>query len=456
VALVGAALWALGADGAHLWYDGALAPVYLGIVLLLAPWRGVDTLKSDATGQSYHLPVDGPPVNPQSAFDERGDLRPSSFGAGGRRTETYRPRNPQFSGRPAISIPVAIALGGLLAIGLLLKQHAVLALPGLVLALAWGRHAGRGTRIAAFVAALALPLLLVGLYYAFEGAASDAAYWIFAYAFDGNYAGTAGLAPSPDEWQWLAIAFAPALALLLAGAAVAPRVAWRSYSPLLLAGPWLLLATILPALPRYGRFHLQAAVPLLAVAAGAAVVALGYAYGVPSGGSDTTRRSRVLSVLAALLLLAYALGGLREGITSFSVQTTLGPVAAPYAATAPPLAAWVDAHTAPGAPIILYGVDPLVYRVVGHPPTTPWSPQLPWIMSVHNTYERVWAGVVGARPAVALVAASWWGDGELPSLEPGPGWLRTMYHEAARFQLVSYPGAPSLTVVALLLDNGKR
>jgi len=35
VALSGAALWAIGANAAHLWYDGALAPVYLGIVFLL-------------------------------------------------------------------------------------------------------------------------------------------------------------------------------------------------------------------------------------------------------------------------------------------------------------------------------------------------------------------------------------------------------------------------------------
>ncbi len=317
VALAGAALWALGTDGAHLWYDGALAPVYLGVVLLLAPRRG-DPLKSDATS------------------------------------------------RPAINIRVAIALGVLLAVGLLLKQHAVLALPGVVLALAWGRHAGRAKRLAAFAAGLALPLLLVGLYYALQGAISEATYWIFAYTFDGNYAAAAGLAPAPDEWQWMAIAFAPAVALLLSGAAIGPRVAWRAYTPLILAGPWLLLATILPVWPRYGRFHLQAAVPLLAVMAGAAVVALGYAYRVHAqrvpGRPDLTRRSRALYILAALLLSVWLLGGVREGVTSFSVQTTLGPVAAPYAATAPPLAAWIDAHTAPGAPIILYGVDPLIYR----------------------------------------------------------------------------------------------
>jgi hypothetical protein len=184
------------------------------------------------------------------------------------------------------------------------------------------------------------------------------------------------------------------------------------------------------------------------------VVVLGYAISLlrPSG---STRASRLLYILAALLLSAYALGGLREGVTSFRVQTTLGPVASPYEATAPPLAAWIGAHTVPGAPIILYGVDPLIYRVVGHPPSRPWSPQLSWILSADGTYERVWAGVVATRPAVALVAASWWDDGGPPSLEPGPGWLRAMYHPAERFDLESYSGAPSVTVVALLLDDGK-
>jgi hypothetical protein len=379
------------------------------------------------------LSSDLPPVNPQSA----GSWAAPNSG------------NPQSAGPAAVRIPVAFALGGLLAIGMLLKQHAVLALPGVVLALAWGTRTGRAKRFAAFAAGLALPLLLVGLYYAFQGALSEATYWIFAYTFDGNYAGAAGLAPAPGEWLWLAIAFSPAVALLLAGAASGLRVAWRAYTPLLLAGPWLLLATILPVWPRYGRFHLQAAVPLLAVVAGAAMVALGYAL------PGSTRRSRVLCVVAALLLSVYALGGLRESIVSFSVQTTLGPVAAPYATTAPPLAAWINAHTAPGAPIILYGVDPLIYRVVEHPPPPPWSQQLPWILSAHGTYERVWAGVVASRPAVALVAASWWGDGEPPSLEPSPGWLRTMYHEASRFDLVPYSGAQPVSVVALLLDAAK-
>ena len=224
VALAGAALWAIGANAAHLWYDGALAPVYLGALLLLM------------------------------ARD-----KPAAPGGKGVRAPT--------------EIQRALALGCLLAAGLLLKQHALIALPGIMLAIGFGRS-GRRSRLVAFATGLLVPLVLVALYFTWQGAGAPAAYWVVAYSIAGNYAGAAGLPPPSGETWWLVPAFAPAIAILLVVVASgAGKLAVR-HARLLAAGPGLLLAATLPVWPRYGRFHLEAAIPLLAVGAGATAVVL--------------------------------------------------------------------------------------------------------------------------------------------------------------------------------------
>lgn len=398
IALIGAALWAIGANAAHLWYDGALAPVYLGIVFLL--------------------------VGPHNFPARNGDLP-----------------------RAAAQIRLALVLGGLLAVAMVLKQHAVLALPGVLLALAWNRP-GRGRRITAFACGVLLPVAIVALYLVSQGAGGTAAYWTIAYSLEGNYAAAASLTPPPGETMWLLAAFSPLVAMALVGTVRGARNAALRHYRLLIAGPGLLLAAILPVWPRYGRFHLQAAIPLLSLAAGVTAVILFHEL------RHRGWRARPISAAATLLLAAYFLVGVSEGITSFRIQSQLPPVSAPYASTLPPLADWVDRHTAHGAPIVLYGVDELVYRVLAHPPPKPWVPQLAWILTAQGAGARWWDGVVRARPLVALVAASWWDSGPPPSNEPGPGWLRANYHADSRFMLIPYPGAASVSVVALLLNDG--
>jgi hypothetical protein len=398
VALSGAALWAIGANAAHLWYDGALAPVYLGILLLLV-------------GQHKY---------------------PAKIGD---------------SARVAAEIPLAVALGGLLAVAMLLKQHAVIAVPAVLLALAWDRP-GRGRRLLAFASGVLVPIALVGVYFISRGAGQPAAYWTIAYSLEGNYATAAGLAQPPGDTLWLLAAFAPMVALILAGTTPGARHVAGRYYRVLIAGSGLLLAATLPLWPRYGRFHLQAAIPLLAVTAGATVVILYHEL------RQRKWQTRLLSAMATLLLVVYIAVGVSEGLTSFRIQSQLPPVSAPYASTLPPLANWVGRHTARDAPIVLYGVDELLYRMLAHPPPRPWVPQLTWILSAQDAGARWWAGVVRERPSVALVAATWWDSGVPASNEPSPGWLRANYHADARFVLVPYPGAPSVTVVALLLNDG--
>ena len=81
-------------------------------------------------------------------------------------------------------------------------------------------------------------------------------------------------------------------------------------------------------------------------------------------------------------------------------------------------------------------------------------PQLAWILTAQGAGARWWDGVVMARPSVALVAESWWDSGPPASNEPGPGWLRANYHADARFVLIPYPGAASVSVVGLLINDG--
>lgn len=396
-ALTGAALWAIGANAAHLWYDGVLAPVYLLILFLLV----------------------------------RNDEIPAKTGGM----------------RRSADMPLAFALGTLLAVAMLLKQHAVIAVPGVLLALAW-YGPGRWRRVSAFALALLVPLAIVSPYFISQGAGPAAAYWIFAYSLDGNYVAAAGMAPPPGDILWLLAAFAPLLALTLVIAARGARRLTVRYSRILMAGPFLLIAASLPVWPRYGRFHLQAAIPYLAVAAGVTAVVLYREL------RERKWQMLVLSAAATLLLVFYLSVGVNEAVKSLRIQSQLPPVAAPYANTVPPLRSWVGEHTTPNAPIVLYGVDELLYRLLEHPPPRPWVPQLTWILSADDAGARWWAGVLRERAAVALVAASWWDGGTPASNERGPGWLRANYHADARFVLVPYPGAPPVTVVALLLNAG--
>jgi hypothetical protein len=442
IALAATALWALGAEGAHLWYDSALAPIYLGVVLLLvagfsSPPRYLNHKGTESTKNPrrylWFFITEGTERTESAELTEDHDSR-----------FTIRVPGPTWSD----GVLAALSLGLLLGIAILIKQHAMVAVPGVALAIGWGTASpGRVRRLVAFADGLLLPLLIAAACFVLQGTWEEMAYWAIGYTVDANYASAAAMPPASGEWLWLAAGLAPAVALLVAWPGAGARSAWRAHSRLILAGPWLLLAAILPVWPRYGRFHLQAAVPLLAVAAGVAAIVAIRSLRRPAPGIRTA------ATLAAVLLAAYALVGFREASESIRIQTTLGPVAAPYAATATPLAAWVDAHTTPGAPIVLYGVDALLYRVLDHPPPRPWAPLLPWIMSAHGTHARLWAGVVATRPQVAIVASSWWYAKAYSSVAPGPEWLRTAYHPAASFEVSPYAGAPLVRVVALLLDK---
>lgn len=398
-ALALAEAWLVPFEGTHLWYDGALGPIYLG-VLWLVGGQGADG--SDQVGPRHDFP-----------------------------------RWWQRGGR-------ALAVGLLLGCGCLIKQHAAVAVPFVAFALYAPRREA-GLRFAWFAVGLAGPLLGAGAVLGLAGALDAAWTWVVAYNLGGSYAALAALAPASSEWPVLAALYAPlaafGLACLLRRGAGVPA-GWGQALGLL----GLLLAATLPAWPRYGRFHFQAALPLLAVAGGLAGVTLAAAW------RDAGHLGKVGAALG-LLLVGVGLGAgaghwLQAGT---SQRAVLGPPQPPYAATVAPLRAWVDAHAAPAAPIFIYGLDALLYRVLEREPPRPWAPVLlPWIRAAGDTEARFWAGVDRARPAVVLVPAAGWDSGTAPGPDGQAATLRRDYQPAARFAVVSYAPAPPVGVVGLL------
>src|SRR5206468_3013745 len=95
---------------------------------------------------------------------------------------------------------------------------------------------------------------------------------------------------------------------------------WRWQLPLLLG---LVVSTTLPAFPRYGRFHLAAAVPLLGVIAGVVIVRLGAIVRSESGGQPTLR------VVATLGCLFVATSFLWGGLLWWSAQEIGARLATP-------------------------------------------------------------------------------------------------------------------------------
>jgi hypothetical protein len=126
----------------------------------------------------------------------------------------------------------------------------------------------------------------------------------------------------------------------------------------------------------------QAAIPLLAVAGGVGLAWLVRAW--LAGG----RGARLAGLLAGLGLLASAGVGLSEWAQVQGWQAILGPPAAPYAATAPAVRAWVNQHVPANAPLFCYGLDALLYRVLEREPPRPWAPQLPLILRAGDTEAR--------------------------------------------------------------------
>lgn len=381
-------LWSVPFGATHLWYDGVLAPFYLGMVILLL----------------Y--------------------MRPSW--------------SPLLSG---------LLLGLLVSAATLIKQHALLALPFVAYALIVQVRTGRALRLGGLVAGFLLPVLAAGLYYATQGALGDALYWTVLFSFTSDYSGLSALSPGSAEWPVLLGLYIPVIAALVAwwlDKSDAARWHW----PFLLG---LVLVATLPAFPRYGRFHLAAAVPLLAVLAGVVSVKLGSLL------LDRSSRLRFAAAFGLLPVILSLVIGVDQWLHSLNFVLVTGPPEAPYERTVGNLRAWVDEHVPADAAITINGLDPLLYRVLEREPARPFAPQLPWIDAVPGVTARVWSGIEAANPRVALVSSPGWAASPAPGDYSFEARLRANYQEAARFDVTIYPGAQPVEVVCLLrMDNGSH
>ncbi|HMA36682.1 MAG TPA: hypothetical protein VKY74_19665 [Chloroflexia bacterium] len=407
VALSLTAIWAVAFEPTHLWYDGVLAPVYLAVLAIL-----------------------GGPGGPAAT-------------------------------RPPLPGWRRAGIGGLLAVGMLLKQPAVLTVPFLLVAIALQTPDRRDRGVGALLAGLAAPLVLAAGLLALAGAAGAAWYWTVVYSLTSDYAQTAGR-PLPVADQALLLAFYAPLAAGVLGAMgrglLAPRLVGGAWPPRI-AYLGVVLAASVPAWPRYGRYHFQAAVPLLAIAA---VLAATAGWRVVTGREFRVARPgrRVVAglgvALGAVLLGWYTSTGVGEYLADSALISQLGGPAAPYSGSIAPLRAWVDRHAPPGAPLVTAGLDALLYRVLEREPPRPWAPELPWIRADRDTDAQVWRGITLAAPPVALVESEgWaWAAAPPPGLTSGAARLRAGYHEAARFTLAAYPYTAPFTVVGLLRNDG--
>jgi len=130
-----------------------------------------------------------------------------------------------------------------------------------------------------------------------------------------------------------------------------------------------------------------------------------------------------------------------------------GPPAPPYSGSISPLRDWVDAHAPPGAPIAMYGLDPLLLRVLEREPTRPFIPLLRWIFFSGGREARTWEGITAAQPSVALVSGTGWADSPQAGTATIESRLRHNYHEVARFPVIVLPGASPVQVVCLLRNQ---
>jgi hypothetical protein len=256
--------------------------------------------------------------------------------------------------------------------------------------------AAAGRDAALFLAASAIPLIVVVIILAADGRLDDAVFWIWEFSW-GPYAGDASRLP--DRRELAVLAGWLALLPLFAFHALPRRESWR--------GPNVLLLGLLPALatmafPRYGRFHLGGAVPIVALLSAGAV-----AYTV----NGLPRFPR----LARRALALYLAGGAALLIVAFALPTyyrvKLGPLVGEYGPLVPVEAAFREQTGAePGARVwVVTEIDPTdnFYVIGGYLPPALWVQIQPWKISVPGVEDRLMTALSDKPPAYAVVFEQW-------------------------------------------------
>ena len=336
-----------------------------------------------------------------------------------------------------------VALGLILGLAFLLKQQAAVALlGGIAVLLLHGRRA-----VAVYLGAASLPVIVSLLAFSFAGALGDYFYWVVTYNLTPTYIqGASSLIPSAD-WPVLLAVFAPGLALAASPGAV--QSMWRTRRGFIVFSAGLLLAAIIPIWPRYARFHLAGALPLLALFGGIAIWNLLVRF-------PGFRSRALLPWAAGVLLILFSLrltgpSGLRTLVGVWQAQ----PAPLPYSTTIAPLRNWVQSNTPADRPILVYDLDSTLYRVLERQPPKPWSPFFPWIMEGDSTAAQWVAGIETARPHIALVTPEFVAGRHLPIPDGGRSedFLRANYVAGPVFTVEKYPGSGQQQIVGLQLTG---
>jgi len=238
-----------------------------------------------------------------------------------------------------------------------------------------------GLGVAIFPAAATATLLAQGLL--------ERALLQFGVTLD-TYIGQYSRWPSLSDWLLVAawLAFVPIYLI----DALSRRAFWGQRAMLLTL---LLLVMLTPVYPRYGRFHLSGAVPLVAL--------------MTAGGLDALwqARRRLAHRVAIALLLLVLLSGF---VLPVHYRIKLGPLNAELE-THYPLAAWVKQETGapPGTRVwILPDIDPTdnFYPVSGYLPPLFWM-QAYFFDTTPGVADALRAALEADPPPYALVVERW-------------------------------------------------
>ena len=281
--------------------------------------------------------------------------------------------------------------GTLIGLAVIVKHHA-LAVAGVFVL--W-RLAGMDWKAAVvdvlrFGFGVALPIVVVLLVLAAQGVLEYGLYLML--GSHGDYFASAS--QSAGERDLVLLALWLALVPLFALKTVFRRRTWRSKDILLLG---LLIALCMPAFPRYGRFHLMGAVPIVALISAGTVVEL-FRY----------RSRSVLRIYAALATAVMVLVG---AALPLYYRLRLGEIESQYGALQL-LVEWVQVQT--NAPPdtrmwILPDIDPTTnfYAVSGYLPPLQYSQTYSWILAASPLFERVMTSLDTEPPLYVIRVDDW-------------------------------------------------
>jgi hypothetical protein len=238
---------------------------------------------------------------------------------------------------------------------------------------------------------------------ALQGRLAATLFWTWTFNFQASFEARL---PAGEEWPILA------LWLWMAGIyalfVIPRRESWRSEGTLLLG---LIPATMAPAILRYGRFHLSAAVQIVALAS------TGGVYHLLIWLAESGRSQRLQAISLGALGIGAAALALGCALPPY-YQVKLGPRLSEYSELIPVAEALAEEFDAePGTRIwVIPEFDPTdnLYAVGGYLPPTYWVQSYDWYLAVPGVKERMLGSLRESPPKYALVFERW--ASEIPPL----------------------------------------